>query len=349
MNIRSKTLIVILSLLVFFFGSSDTYAQTDTESLNLIPSLDLLRPSDITVIPEYPRENQDVYIKINNFSANLNASRIQWVENGVVKQNEVGKTSFSTRTGEIGSTKTIDIIITTENGLKISETVVLKPTVIDLVWESNGYTPPFFKGKALYGIEGQIKVIASPHFTQGGAPISANDLVYTWKVDTKVIGDKSGRGKSTLTIDGSPLLRPLNIELLVSHDESGQAGKETITIPQFKTIVQIYEEHPLYGTILSKALSSKYSIKGREISVQAVPYTMSVTDPKSEIVKYTWSLNGKKITISNSPVLTLRAENSDPGLSVVGVTVEHIKKVFQKGDKSVDIRYNTGQNNLFSN
>ena len=147
--------ILILFFLVFPLFTLPVLAQEIDDSdlragSDPFPTLQISRPSEITVIPKFPKANTDVYIEIKNYSIDLNNSNITWRVNGVVKSQGKGVTTFSTKTGKNGELITVTASIRDERGISLTETIRLRPAEIDLVWESDGYTPPFYRGKAAY-------------------------------------------------------------------------------------------------------------------------------------------------------------------------------------------------------
>src|SRR3990167_742525 len=86
-------------------------------------------------------------------------------------------------------------------------TVVLAQSV-DILWQGDTYTPPFYKGKSLWSNQSRITFVAIP---QGlGNPASLN---YKWTKNGTVLGNINGIGKNTLSFTDSILSRPQTIRV----------------------------------------------------------------------------------------------------------------------------------------
>ena len=166
---------------------------------------------NVELIPANPKPNEVVYANITSFSIDLNSSKIIWEINGVVKKVGIGEKQLIFNTGEMNSTTILNITITTQAGETVEKTVNIKPSLMDLMWQSEGHTPPFYKGKALYIHQNKITFIAIPHIAGSNGEIGTKNLVYKWKLNGSVVDTSSGYGKNTLTMTGSIISRPLEV------------------------------------------------------------------------------------------------------------------------------------------
>ena len=344
--------ILILFFLVFPLFTLPVLAQEIDDSdlragSDPFPTLQISRPSEITVIPKFPKANTDVYIEIKNYSIDLNNSNITWRVNGVVKSQGKGVTTFSTKTGKNGELITVTASIRDEGGISLTETIRLRPAEIDLVWESDGYTPPFYRGKAAYTEGASVKVLAMPEFFSGSTKLSEKQMVYKWKINGKVDENQSGYGKRIFVVPAQKVPRPPVVEVEVSDSASGMNGYAKLTINAESPVIHFYEENSLYGTRYSQALDPETSLTLREIRVRAVPYFFSTRAASSQTLLYEWSLNGNPIPNKTDSTIIFRSEDESAGSSNIGVRIKHTNKIFQSETKSFTLKY-SGSPNLFS-
>src|SRR3989344_1490686 len=113
---------------------------------------------------------------------------------------------------------------------------------IDILWQGETYTPPFYKGKTLLSTQSGITLVAIPH----GLGSSAN-LNYKWTRNGTVLGNISGRGKNTLTFVDSVLSRSqtFKVDILSSEDKVLASAFHTF-IPTSPNLA-VSENNPLYG------------------------------------------------------------------------------------------------------
>ncbi len=161
-HVQSFFLIVILSLLVSPFAfaqtdSTDAELKTATElGTSTVDGSDLIKinnlsynssvnESDIDVIvdPEFPAAFQNVSIRLDSNSIDLNRYPIQWFVNDIPKVVGIGKRDYSITSGSYGSNMQILVVITT-GGTSIRKTINIAPRDVTVLWEAiDSYTPPF--------------------------------------------------------------------------------------------------------------------------------------------------------------------------------------------------------------
>lgn len=205
------------------------------------------------------------------------------------------------------------------------------PGGVSLLWEADSYTPPLYKGKALYSAGGDVRFIAMPDDHLG----TPGDLVYEWSVDGNVFGSDSGQGVQTFTIGGSDLNPTPFVAVRVRETSNGDvlaaAGMELQPTPPS---VSLYENDPASGVQFQNTLQGELSLQDDEVILSAHPYFFSTTQKKD--VEYEWRLNGN--TVGNAPMLTFR-KGERAGRSNVSITVTHPDKLLQRATESFVISF----------
>lgn len=368
---RSVTLIKLLFLVfactvsVFSFAQTISYeltpeeaalvAGTSTTSLTSTTSTQYLNEKlqqlqgaiqsqygamiNIKSKPDTPKPFEKVIVEIEGYSVNLNNSYITWSVNGVARKAGVGIKNLETTLGGLGSVTTISAVIEADGGITIEKEVVLRPSDVDLVWEAQSFTPPFYKGKALNAPQGSVLITAIPYIAEGGRKVDPSDLVYKWSKDNMVQGNVSGYGQNSFIFNGSIISRPVTISVEVTSPKSSAKAVKKITIKPSQAKVLLYEVNPLYGVRYSSAIGKEYEMKGKELTLIASPYFFSNQDAAEGALSHTWSLNNKKIDGEiNKNIITFRRPES-AGASQIALGVESGNKILQSARNTVLLKF----------
>jgi len=86
----------------------------------------------------------------------------------------------------------------------------LRAQEVDILWQGETYTPPFYKGRALWSSQSRITFLAIPHGAGIGNPAN---LTYRWTQNGTVLGNINGIGKNTLSFTDSVLSKPQTIKI----------------------------------------------------------------------------------------------------------------------------------------
>lgn len=330
-----------LFLLVLFFISVPlAYAQFDPNS-SFAPVVS--GPVYLDISPKEPGPNQFVTATLQSYSTDLNSATISWFVNGVLDKKGTGVKTFSFQTGDVGKTTNLRVTATTFEGAFVEKTLSVSSSEVVLFWEAEGYAPPFYRGKALYAHQGDLRVVALPRFvSSSGARINPNSLIYTWKKDGVVLQDASGFGKQTLSLTGSIISRPFTIEVTVASTDGSVKGSERTTIRSTEAKVLVYEDSPLYGIRFGKAIETVFPLAGQEASFTAIPYFFSVNNLGS--AKYSWLMNSRAVG-DGSATITFRNETNESGQSRVSVKAENTSKILQFGSKNFTVEFSGEENN----
>ncbi|KND47987.1 MAG: hypothetical protein AB201_00070 [Parcubacteria bacterium C7867-006] len=316
---RYSILILILVLTLGFAGIAKAQFNVISTEVNL------------ELIPENPNPNEIVQASISSYGTNLNAATITWVVNGKTQKSGVGEKSINFTVGDIGTKTSLNVIIQTVDGEMIERSISINPSSVDLIWQSTGFVPPFYKGKTLFSHQNNLTVIAIPHIISATTELSAKSLIYTWKKDGTVMDYASGYGKNSFTFQGSLISRPIKIEVVVSSPSSNTTAYAHTTITPIEPDVLIYKKDPLYGIEFQKALSGAFNIDSlSEINVIAMPFFFGVTDAKSSDLTYKWSINGKPIgNAQDTTTQVFRRKEGVSGSSNISVSIENSDKILQ--------------------
>jgi len=302
----------LLSVFLFFVFTSFAHAQTDA-----------LR---VTVLPQNPGPLENVSITVEDFSRDLNKVNISWsVGNKVVEQG-VGLKRFELSTGVLGTVTTVSI-----NMGGVTRKVTLRPAAVDLMWQADTFTPPFYKGKALHSSQDLIVAVAEPFFVDSkGVRLDPSKLIYEWKRDKTINAALSGYGKKTFRITPSILPKPIEIEVEVSSSDNTYRATASVTIPNTTPEILFYENKPLYGIDFAHALNEKdFEIKESEARIIAMPLFFSNQQNNFGLLSYDWTLNGNRVNEQGSEVILRKPENGSSGQSSINLAIKNLERFMQ--------------------
>lgn len=328
-----KRLCSITILILFFTFSTFVYAQEP-----VFLSQNLEEQLIITTSPEFPEPFSEVTIRVENYLLDLDRSLITWKVNDAVVAEEIGKQTLTIPTRGAGVVLNITVeILDTENEKAIGS-VRINPGSVDLIWEADVYTPPFYKGKALNTSESRVTLVALPHFkTLEGRLLSTREVLFEWITDKGVDVAASGLGKNTFTLSSDKVYKPRFITVRATSFDKSMVAERTIDLSIHKPEVILYEESPLSGIMFERALVSPVSFEDEEITLFAAPYFFSTGIPTSPAMGYRWEINGQSFE-ERSNRLTLRRDG-DGGSALVKLFIERADKYFQREEKSLNLSF----------
>lgn len=323
-----KYLILTLILFITFTGLT---ARAQIRSTDIV----------LSVLPHYPNPNQNVNATLSSHSTNLDKANISWSVNSQEMSRGIGKKSFSFKSGNMGVSTVLSVIIDTIDGQSISKTITITPTDVDMLWEaSDAYTPPFYRGKTLAPSQGMFKVVAMPSITNQSGKVGISNLSYTWTKDDENQSSSSGWGKNYFTFQNSYLDKGNIVEVKVSDISGSTNASGKITLQTVNPKIFFYENDPQLGVKWETALSDGFVIDLNGKTITAEPYFFSPQNINSSSLTFDWFLNGEKIaTPKPKNVLSIKPEDGQSGGSTIKVAINNVNTLFQSMEKSISVGF----------
>ncbi len=296
---------------------------------------------DVSIIPENPKPNEQVRVSVVSYGTNVNSANITWKINGKTIKTGIGEKVFDFVAGDMNTTTTLDIVVTTREGEVINKTFNIKPSSVDLIWQAEAFAPPFYKGKVLFSHQDKITFIAIPHITSAnGAEFGIKNLVYKWKKNGSVADSSSGYGKNTYTFTGSLISRPLNIEVEVSTADNSGTGYASSNVAPIEPFVLFYNKSPIYGIEFQKALQGTVGLdNSKELTVVGMPFFFGTKKPESPELNYKWAINGTPINNGNKTEQVFRQKEGTTGTSNISLSIENSAKILQYANSQFNLSF----------
>lgn len=329
--IKSSLSLVSVAVLLILFSHATASAQT-------VPGIS--EPVIFEITPEYPRPNQTVMVKTTSYSTDLDKAVFKWTLNGKAYAQGTGMKEIGVKAGKAGTLTIISVEVSTTNFGVIKNDIAFRPVDVTLLWQSDTYVPPFYKGKALHAYNGSFKVTAIPEFFDAtGKRINPKTLVYTWKKNGTVQGSASGFGKDSFVTSQTSYMREgEDISVEVSSPKEALAGANSLTISPVVPEINLYENSPLYGLLYNRALGETMNLRSEEVTLRAEPFFMSMFEPLGGLLSFDWTLNNASLgSFQDKAEITLRKQGTTSGRSDLGLVVQHAKKVLQGASANITI------------
>ncbi len=341
---KKSSILFVFLLIVFTFVCFSYFAQkSSAQSYDPIQSGDIQQQVTLDVTPTNPNPGDTVTFTLAAYGTDLNADSISWSVNGKVVQQDTGLTTFSVTAGDKGVVQNVSADITPSDGSPdIIKTASVSSQEVPIIYEASGYTPPFYKGKAIFTKEGDITFIAMPNlFTPSGASVNPKNLIYKWTIDGTVQGSLSGYGKNTLSYTEDILGKDVLVQVDVSSLDGSITGTGSMLVSPEEPEMMFYEKNPLYGTLFNTELGANdFQMTDSEVTVGAYPYYASAVLKSDPTLKYSWSINGNPIAqAENQNYATFRNSTNQKGSSVIEAILENSARILQGATGSVKINF----------
>jgi len=311
-------------VIAFLLGSFSFNVRAQTSEGLPIPNLPTAESFlSIKTTPKNPAPNQKVVASIDFHQTDLKKAQIAWYLNGELVEKKIGKTSFEFETGKIGSFSSVAVVIDTFEGEIFQKEIILRPAEVNLIANAQTYTPPFYKGRALYTQKTEVRITAIPEFLNSqGQKVNPQNLMYKWQQGNSVLGEQSGVGRNSISIPGQTITRPLDIRVEVSTLNESIRASGSIVVQKGEPKVLVYEKNPLLGLMLNQRADLLF-VKEKEITLEAVPYFFSVPTKNSSAIEYSWTQNSQKIESGDqqSSIILRQTEENLAGNVNIGVRV----------------------------
>jgi hypothetical protein len=290
--------------------------------------------------PPYPGEHSAVDVSINSSYVFLNSSMITWSINGRTIKKGIGETDVQFVTGAVGKPILVNANISTGNGETYSKNITVNPVNVDFITQAKTYTPPFYKGKALFTGESTLIVSALAEITGNGGIIDQDKLIYEWSVDDTTKFKQSGYSKKDFTFNGTMWNQPQKVTVSISTIDGTEVARKSEVFTPTKPEIQIYEDNPLLGILFNRAISSQFNIgKGKEVTFFASPYNIML-EQLSNGTNYLWKMNGKSVLGNeNGNSITFRDDTGESGETNISIEVSQERNLFQRASNNFKIQF----------
>ncbi len=340
MTLVQRHLLLALFFLAFAWIAPYAHAQSDTFFVTPDPDATV----SLIMTPKQPAPGDTVRLSaVGGSRVDLQGSTITWYQNGKNISKGVGVTSIDIKAGVLGTKLDIGVQVDSPDGGSAASSLSVIPTHIDLLVDSDSYTPPFYRGRALPSAGTQMRMQALVYFKRtDGSFVPPSSIVYTWRENGQIIGKVSGKGRQTVTLP-SPVLYGTSVITVDAVSNDGLfSGSASMRISSIEPVLALYENHPLFGLMYHQAMGAKTSIPDSETTFAAVPYFADIKNPNDSRLRYNWTVNGESVSASTErpSEFTINADKSN-GEASISLSLTHSRNVFMNPKGAWDVTFRT--------
>lgn len=320
---------LILIIICFLFSPIKIFGQIQDYDITL------------KISPEQPKVNQKIKANISSFVLNTKDSYYVWKLDDETKLTGIGRDVFEFTLGENELTQTeLSVSITTKEGGNFEKRFTFNSSDIDLLWEAtNSYVPPFYRGKALFGKEGEIKVSAIPFIYNQGSRINPNTLSYSWSKDGNSQITNSGFGKSSFLYKNSFLDTSNNISVSVSDISKQYQVKDSLTVIPNTPKISFYSLDSS-GIDLRNAITNNSFIPKEGKDIFVAPYFFSPKNIDSNDLSIEWFVSGKPVlNTASKNIISVVPQEGEGGSANIKVIISNLRTLFQDLEKTVKVNF----------
>ena len=288
----------------------------------------------ISMTPESPLPG--VYVRLSAASAtiDLQKSDVTWYADTAVIAQGTGVTEAAVSAGPAGGVVDIVVIALAADGTTASGEAFIRPTEVGIIWESDSYTPPFYRGRALPSAGTRVRAQAIARFKlPGGGPVPESDITYTWRRNGSVIATASGRGRSFAVFPAPTLFGTDAIEVEAVSADGTLSGKARVNIPSVEPVLVLYEDHPVFGIFYHKAFGQTTTVKDAEVTFAAIPYFAEAGSPDDPQLVYGWRVNGQSVAAdyARPSEITINSDKSN-GTAALALSLTRLRNWYMKAE-----------------
>jgi hypothetical protein len=287
-----------IAFLIALLFAAPAYAQLINDGPTLF----------LAVSPQYPKPGDTVTLKVQNPLEDLHTKTITWQNGNTIVLSGEGETVYIMTAPALGERADISVRV---EGIDGEPHVSVQPLSVDLMWESDSYTPALYAGRHLPGLGTQITLQALPHIIKNGVELPASQLVYTWKQNGALV--QTGRGKSSITIPVGRFADSSTVSVNVTTVDQQIGAERSTIITAANPIVRLYFDNPLYGTMYHNALGAKSYISDTEMSFVAIPYFTHASGANDPLFSYIWRVNEADVEANDVHPNTLTVNSGPAG------------------------------------
>jgi hypothetical protein len=297
----------------------------------------------IKLAPLHPGPGDVVHLSIHSSILDLTEAEVLWHVNQKTVAAGVEVDAIDVTMGALGTATDLEVFVVTSDGTGASATAAIIPTELDLLVDSDSYVPPFFRGRPSASAGTNLYLQAIPQFKRPeGPPVLNSEIIYTWRQNGEVIGDISGRGKSTARIPARHLFGTEKISVEARTSDGLLSNESSFSFNPVEPVLTLYQNHPLYGILYHQALAPATFVPETEMTFVAVPYFAGVVNENDRALVFDWRVNGKAIAQSqtNPSTLTINAANSS-GVALIELVLTHATNFYMDAKGLWNITFST--------
>ena len=319
---------VLLLALVILFPSAVVTAQFDAAQFGGTPQI------TITLDPTHPSPGDLVTASIDDYAGGVYGSEITWRYDGSVVESAANQRQIQFVASTAGSNTVVEATLQRPQGGAETLRAAVNPVYMDIIIEPQTRVPDWYIGRSLPSLGSQINATV---LLNNGSFIDPQSLVYTWRINNKVIEGGPIRGGNQVAFP-----TPRGASVVVSVTATTPAGdtvaKRAVSVNIVLPELGFYEKHALYG-MRYFPLTNSTPLVGSILTLQAEPFFLDTRVYNRPDVAE-WEINSTRTDNSNdNPYeITLRSSGGNSRTDV-NFHVRSLQEVLQGSEENITLNF----------
>jgi len=319
---------VLLAVLAIFLPLTVATAQFDATQFGGTPEL------AISLSPSNPSPGDLVTASIDDYAGGVYGSEITWRYNNEIVPGAINQRQIQFVAGVAGSNTVVEATLSLPIGgtRTLQETVT--PVYMDIIIEPQTRVPDWYAGRALPSLGSQINATV---LLNDGSFIDPQSVVYTWRVNNKVIEGGPMRGGNQVAFP-TPRGGSVVVSVTATRPTGETIASRAITVGIVLPELSFYEKHALYG-MKSSPITASTPLIGSILTLQAEPFFLDTRVYNNPDIAE-WEINSVTTDNgSNNPYeITLRSSGGNSSTNV-NFHVRSLQQILQGSEESIAINF----------
>jgi hypothetical protein len=289
---------------------------------------------EIDLDPAFPEPETEFTATANDYGLPIQGSGMRWFIDGELLSSAINQRTIKLTSGKNGDSTKIKLVIDYPGGGTLAKEITVKPVFLDVIIEPQTRVPVFYKGRPLPSVGSTVNMTAIVN----GNVIPPSSLLYTWKLNGKVLESGSIRGRNVITFT-MPQGQYATINLDVRNATGEPIARRVFDLIKVNPKLSFYESSGFYG-LKQKAVETDVLLLGNSITMRAEPYYLDIkTYNHPDFLE--WSIDGitSDNNVSNPYEVTLATEGGLTGKTNVNFHVRNTVQLLQGAQGSFGVSY----------
>lgn len=308
---------------------------TATPALAQLDANELVNPQlTIDLQPEYPRPGEEVTASLNDYRGGTYGSSVTWVFNGEVITDAENQRNATFTAGPAGIDQEIQVVLMKPQGGREVLSRTIRPLYLDVVVEPQTRTPAFYKGRSAPSIGSMVNATALISTENG---IRDSDLVYTWRLNRKVLEGGPIRGLNQVSFE-MPMGNTQVLSVQVTEPNGTVLSSRSKIITSVLPEVHFYEVSTLYG-MDQQVIEEDLSLIGNSVTIKGEPYNLDSRVYNNPNIAE-WTVNNQPSrNIGSNPYEVTLQRTGIAGGATINFHVRDTTQVLQGAEGSIQINF----------
>jgi len=320
--------VLLIALVILFPSAAAVTAQFDASQFGQTPQI------SITLNPNNPSPGELVTASLDDYSGGVYGSEITWFYDGQVISGATNQRQIQFVAGDAGTDTAVEATLSLPTGGTQTLQEIISPVYMDIIIEPQTRVPDWYAGRALPSLGSQINATV---LLNDGSFIDPQSVVYTWRVNNKVIEGGPIRAGNRVAFP-TPRGGAVTVSVTATTPAGETIASRVINVGIVLPELSFYEKHTLYG-MKSSPITANTPLIGSILTLQAEPFFLDTRVYNNPDLAE-WEINRVRTDngSSNPYEITLRSSGGNNSTNV-NFHVRSLQQISQGSEESITINF----------